>query len=198
MRVCGLRLTPAMIPAFMLSACADPYVFQNSTTVSSGSWKIERQLDRVTGGPIDSAYVSTRSSSHTGQLFAQPAKMQLACFLNKPAINFTFNFKVGTNLNSFLGYRFDEKPGHEIGARFVQASSTVVIEEPAEVSQFVGELATSKVLYVRIRSDNGGRTVAEFNVDGAPAAVQAAFAHCPVTPSTPARTASLRTQPGAR
>ena len=39
------------------------------------------------------------------------------------------------------------------------------------MAQFVGELATSSVLYVRIRSLNAGRTAAEFKVDGAPAAI---------------------------
>jgi hypothetical protein len=182
----------------LLCACAAPYVFQNSSTVWSGNWKIERQPDRVTGGPIDSAYVKTRVSSHSGQLLTQPAKLQLACFLGKPAVNFSFEFKIGTNLNSFLGYRFDDKPGHEIGARFVQGASTVIIEEPAEVAQFVSELATSSVLYIRIRSYNGGRTTAEFKVDGAPAAIQSAFARCPVTPPTPARTASPPLRRGSR
>lgn len=192
MRACVLRLVLAAIPALWLCACADPYVFQNRT-IRSGSWKIERQIDRVTGAPIDSAFVNTLASSNSNQLLSQPASMQLGCFLGRPVVKFAFEFKVGTNLNSFLGYRFDTKPGHEIGARFIQGASTVVIEEPAEVAPFVSELATSSVLYIRIRSYNGGRTTAEFKVDGAPAAIQSAFAHCPVKsappPQPPPRTA---------
>ena len=48
--------------------------------------------------------------------------------------------------------------------------------------QFVDELASSNVLYLRIRSLNSGRTTAEFRVAGAGAAVQAAFADCLVAP----------------
>jgi hypothetical protein len=93
-RAWASRLVLASVPALLLCACADPYVFQDSSTVSSGNWKIERQLDRVTGGPIDSAFVTTRVSSHSGQFLTQPAKLQLACFLGKPVVNFTFNFKI--------------------------------------------------------------------------------------------------------
>ena len=197
-RACVLRLVAAAIPAPLLCACAsDPYV-RSASTAPSGNWRIERQLDRVTGAPIDSAFVTTRTSSNSSAILSQPATLQLGCFLGKPVVTFAFAFKVGTNLNSFLGYRFDEKPGHEIGARFVQNSSSVVIEEPAEVAQFVSELSTSKLLYIRIRSINAGRTAAEFDVDGAPAAIQSAFAHCPVRPAAPApRTASLPLRRGA-
>ena len=184
MRVGILRLVPA-VPALLLCACArDPYVSQAST-VPSGNWRIERQPDRVTGKPISSAFLDTSASSNAGVLYPQQASLQLSCFLGQPVIKFEFSNKVGTNLNSFLGYRFDEKPGHEIGARFLVASAAVVIEDKAEVAQFVGELATSNLLYVRLRSLSAARTTAEFKVDGAPAAIEAAFAACPVAPPAP-------------
>lgn len=56
----------------------------------------------------------------------------------------------------------------------------VLIEEPAEVATFVNELATSKSLYVRLRSMAAQRNSAEFNVEGAPAAIESALAGCPV------------------
>ena len=56
-----------------------------------------------------------------------------------------------------------------------------VIEEKAAVAQFIDDLAGASVLYIRIRSLNAGRTTAEFRLDGSAAAVQAAFASCPVT-----------------
>lgn len=200
MCTCVLRVVLAIIAALSLGACAlDPLTSPLTPVTTSGSWKIEKAEDRVTGGPIASAMVVTRKSSNTGTLFSHNASMQLACFIDRPVVTFSFDFKIGTNLNSFLGYRFDEKPGHEIGARFVQGASTVVIEDRDEVAQFVSELATSRVLYVRLRSYNGGRTAAEFPVDGAPAAIQAAFAHCPVKPAAPpARTASLPMRRGVR
>ena len=45
------------------------------------------------------------------------------------------------------------------------------------------DLASSSLLYVRIRSLTAtGRTSAEFKVAGAPAAIAAAYAGCPLTP----------------
>ena len=139
----------------------------------------------MTGKPITNATLTTRTGSSANSLYTQPASLQLACFLGKPIVSFSFDFKIGTNLNSFLGYRFDEKPGHEIGARFLASANTVVIEEPAEVAQFASELATSNALYVRIRSLNAGRSSAEFKVEGAPAAIAAGFNGCPVAQPAP-------------
>jgi hypothetical protein len=177
------------VPALLLCACArDPYVvaplvgIPSANWVATGNWRIERQPDRVTGTPISSAILVTRTSSSSQGVISQPAAMQLACFLGKPVVTFNFTYKIGTNLNSFLGYRFDDKPGHEIGGRFVKDTNAVVIEEPPEVAQFVSEMATSPLLYIRVRSINAGRTTAEFTVDGAPAAIESAFANCPATP----------------
>ena len=49
------------------------------------------------------------------------------------------------------------------------------------MAQFVSELATSKSLYIRLRSMTAERNSAEFNVEGAPAAIESALAGCPVT-----------------
>ena len=118
--------------------------------------------------------------------YAQPASMQLTCFDGKPMVRFAFEFKVGTDPNSTLGYRFDEKPGHDnIAARFLQEYRTVVIEDRAAVTTFANELATSGTLVIRIRSLAAGRTTAEFKLDGAPAAIEAAFAGCPLTAPPP-------------
>ncbi len=96
-----------------------------------------------------------------------------------------FLFKVGSTRNSVLGYRFDDKPGHEPQARFVNNFRYVVIEERGAVEKFLAELATAKVLYVRIRSLNGVRTAAEFNVEGAPEAIDKALAGCRSAPPPP-------------
>lgn len=118
--------------------------------------------------------------------YAKPASMQLTCFDGKPMVRFAFDFKVGTDPNSTLGYRFDEKPGHDnVAARFLQEYRTVVIEDRAAVTIFANELAMSNVLVIRIRSLAAGRTTAEFRLDGAPAALEAAFAGCPLTPPAP-------------
>jgi hypothetical protein len=173
-----------VVLALPLGGCLrDPYV-STSSVVTSGQWKIDRMTDRVTGAPISSAGV-TAMASNAAEPFPQLSFMQLSCFINSPVISFKFPFKVGSERNSFLGYRFDENPGHETNARFVASASTVIIEDDKEVTEFIRELATAKVLYIRTRSFNAGRTVAEYKVDGAPAAIAAAYAGCPVTPLPP-------------
>jgi hypothetical protein len=73
--------------------------------------------------------------------------------------------------------------------RVVEDYKSILIEDPDEVRRFASELATANELYIRIRSLNAQRTSAEFQVDGAPEAIAAAYANCPITPtSSPART----------
>ena len=175
-----------MSAASVLAACAvrDPFVY-NSKSQSSGDWTIERQTDRITGAPITSAFVTTRASNSIAE-YPKPAMLQLACFKGAPLIRLSFEFKIGSDINSTLGYRFDDKPGHEIDPRFLQNFMIVVIENKADVAQIVSELTTSKLLYIQIRSINAGRTAAEFRIEGAQAAVDAVVPHCaPAAPEPP-------------
>jgi len=170
--------------ASLLGGCTarDPYV-STANTISSGAWKIERQADRITGNAITSALLWTRNSSHSGEDYAKPAEIQLMCFESKPVARFMFEFKIGSDKNSSLGYRFDDRPGRDnVESRVLLGYRVIVIEDKTAMAQFVDELVSSNVLYLRIRSLNAGRTTAEFRVAGAAAAVQAAFAECPVTP----------------
>jgi hypothetical protein len=173
-----------------LSGCMgrDPLVSSAQAT-PAGNWKIERQVDRITGAPLASALLVTRASSNTSVALTQPAMLQLMCFKAQPTVRLSFDFPVGSTKNASLGYRFDDKPGHEAVARFLQDHKTIVIEDKAEVARFTSELATSNVLYVRIRSLNAGRSSAEFQLAGAPAAIHAGFAGC-AAPGV-ARTAAL-------
>ncbi len=167
----------------------DPYVSSSLVTRSGSNWKIDRQADRVSDGPISLA-VAQGKASNSNVAWSQPARLQLSCFIDKPVVSFRFEFKVGSDRNSFLGYRFDEKPGHETNARFLANALTVVIDHDDEVAQFVSDLATSNVLHIRIRSFNRGRTTAEFKVDGAEAAIASAYAACPVKKPEPQRVAT--------
>ena len=107
--------------------------------------------------------------------------LQLTCFERNPVVRFSFEFKVGSDENSALGYRFDDKPGRDnVASRILLGYTVIVIEDKAAVAQFIDELVNSSTLYLRIRSLNAGRTTAEFRVAGAAAAVQAALAECPV------------------
>lgn len=168
-----------------MSGCARDPVVSTVNAVPAGNWRIERQTDRITGAPLASAFLMTRTVANSKVVFPQPAMLQLLCFKGNPAVRFAFPFKVGSTRNSVFGYRFDSNPGHETGARFLNDFTTVVIEDPAEVAQFTTELAASKNLYVLIRSLNAGRSSAEFSLDGAAAAINAAFAGCPLQAARP-------------
>jgi hypothetical protein len=181
-----------LIAAAALAACARDPIVSTSNTISAGNWQVERQTDRVTGKPVASAFVMTRNGSHTGEAFTKPAGLSIGCFKDLPLVKFAFEFKIGTTLNAELGYRFDDRPGHEIEARVLADHSVIVIEPPEDVRPFLAELATSKVLYVRIRSLNSGRTAAEFQVDGGEEAMAAALASCPLPPPAPPAPAPKR------
>ncbi len=172
--------------AALLGGCAlrDPYVNSTLKNVSAGNWKIETQKDRITGVAVPNAYVIATASNSSAD-WAEDSSLQLTCFDGKPMVRLAFKFKVGTDNNSFLGYRFDDKPGHDnVNVRFLQLYQSVVIEDRDEVARFAADLAGSKTLAIRIRSINAGRTTAEFPIDGSAEALAAGFAGCPVTPTT--------------
>lgn len=183
-----MRCIAWVMLALLLGACAgrDAFVSPSAEKTTAGNWKIEKVTDRVTGVPVSSALLTT-TASNSGVQNPQPAMMQLTCFDKTPLVRFSFDFKIGSDKNSILGYRFDEKPGHDnVESRVLVGYTVIVIEDPAEVFRFVQELATSGALVVRIRSLNAGRTVADFKLDGAQAAIDAGFAGCPVVAPPPA------------
>jgi hypothetical protein len=163
-----------------LSACVtarDPIV-TTAAPVRAGNWVVDRQIDRITGAPLSLAYVVTRNSSYSSVAFTHPARMELGCFRQQPIVRFVFSYKVGSNRNSMLSYRFDDRPGRETKARFLHLTRMVVIEDEDAAAQFLRELAASKTLYILVRSLNAGRSSAEFNVEGASAAIEQALADC--------------------
>lgn len=184
-----LLLTSLLPISLLLAACQtkDAFVTSPGRAESIGDWKIENQTDRVTNQPLSSAFVmAMASNSMTGN--PKPAQLQLLCFDKQPVVRFAFEFKIGAELNSEFGYRFDDRPGHDnIGVRILKGNNVAMIEERAAVQRFVDELANSHMLFVRVRSLNMGRTAAEFKIDGAPKAIEAAFANCPIVPTKPAR-----------
>ena len=56
----------------------------------------------------------------------------------------------------------------------------VLIDDPREVAQFTSELATSEILYLRIRALTAPRTSAEFKVTRRGGMIAAAYASCPL------------------
>src|ERR1039458_10842710 len=78
----GRMAGAASAAMLLLAACThDPYVsVTTANTTPVGEWRIERQVDRVTGAPISSALLMTRRVSNSNVMFAPPAQMPLACF----------------------------------------------------------------------------------------------------------------------
>jgi hypothetical protein len=155
-----------------------------SNAMPSGHWKIEKTVDRITGAPLPSAQLMTRTSSNSAVQNQRPAGLQLTCFEKQPLVRLSFDFKIGSDANTSLGYRFDEKPGRDdVASRILPGHQVIVIEDRTAVADFIRDLSSSRLLYVRIRSLNAGRTTAEFDLDGSATAVQAAFAGCPLAPN---------------
>jgi hypothetical protein len=147
---------------WLLAACArNPFVIISPyNTTPSGDWRIEKQVDRITGAPVSNAFLTSRQAASTAALVAPPAHLQLACFKQQPSVLIAFDFKIGSTRNAELGYRFEDKPGHEPTVRIIDAYPRAFITEPDEVTRFVNEMATTDMLYMRIRSLNSGRTSA--------------------------------------
>ena len=188
-----MRVAYVLGVALAIGGCMrDPYVTSEGEALS-GNWRIARQADRVTGTTLPSAGIVALASNSFAD-FPKPSMMQLTCFDGKPLVRFGFEFKVGSDVNTTLGYRFDDKPGRDniAGTRFMLKSDTVLIEDPADVARFVDDMRGSQMLYVRIRSITHGRTTIEYKLDGSEPAIKAAFADCPLPPLAPAATTPAR------
>jgi len=155
------------------------------STLKSGSWLIDQRPDLITGTPVAGAFTLTsRAYISVDPLVPNLASLHLTCFENKPIAKMAFQFKIGTDRNTSLGYRFDGKPGRDaVESRVLLGYQVILIEDTAALQQFVGDLRGSSVLVVRIRSLNAGTTTAEFKVDGSEPAIEAAYKDCPVSPA---------------
>ena len=150
----------------------------------------------MTGADLPSATVYA-DASNSNVDYPRMSSLQLTCFDRRPMIRFAFDFKIGSNPNSELGYRFDDKPGVEsVPSRILAGRQMIVIEEPRAVAAFAADLAGARKLYMRVRSMTSGRTSAEYELEGAAAALTAAFGACPAAP--PAATDPARPQGNAR
>jgi hypothetical protein len=164
----------------LLTGCARDAFVETSAHTSQGSWRIARQFDRVTSADLASA-TTFAEASNTNVVIPKMSSLQLTCFERRPLIRFAFDFKIGSNNNTELGYRFDDKPGVEsTPARVLDGRQIIVIEEPFAVAGFVRDLKDARKLYVRIRAISLGRTSVEYDLEGSAAALQAGFAACPV------------------
>jgi hypothetical protein len=189
----GVVWIGAALACALLTSCARDPIVTGTAMATAGNWHVEQGTDRITGTPIFSAITLTHTVSTSKIIFPPPVMMQLSCFKEAPTVVVRFPFKIGSTRNAEFGYRFDDKPGHIGNVRFVDDYKSVIIEDKDEVTRFVGELTTSHVLYVLIRALSVGRTAAEFNLDGAPTAINAAYAGCP--PHRPTQPAAAAPRP---
>lgn len=172
----GLVQSLAAGAAAVLAGC----VTDDGASIRSGSWRIDQRPDRITGTPVAGAFTATSRATNSYILGPDTAVLQLTCFEQRPIVKITFHFKIGSDRNTSLGYRFDDRPGRDsVESRVLLGSRVIVIEDGAAVQQFVSDLRGSAQLFVRIRSLNAGTTAAEFKVDGSEPAIEAAYASCP-------------------
>jgi hypothetical protein len=182
-----VRFVAFVVLCAVLGACArDPYVTADGETMA-GNWYIAHQIDRVTAAELPSAIVFALASNSYAD-YPRASQMQLTCVDRKPLVRFGFDFKIGTDRDSVLGYRFDDKPGHEnVEARVLRGQKILILEADTDLAQFLSEIPGSGKLYIRVRSMTGGRTAAEYELDGSAAAMQAAYANCPMPTLAPKR-----------
>ncbi len=186
--------------ACALGACASG----NFGTPLAGEWKIEQRADRVAEKPMATAGLIARSrnanASAQSPVTPQLASLQLLCFDGDPVVRFHFSVDVGSNRNTRLTYKVDNDPARKPNARILQDFQTVMIEDKKDVAQFAADLRGAKRLDVSVSALVNGMTIVDFNVEGAPAAIDAAFATCPppAQPAPPASGGSQRVARGVR
>lgn len=146
---------------------------------TSGSWRMEHRIDRVTGKPAPVAFVTTMATNNKTTAI-RPAMLELVCSGTKPVVMFEFTLRVGAERNSSIAYRVDNRPGDDVDATFIQDHRTIVIDEPAVVAKFIEEVSAGSMLLVRISSLFAGRTVAEFRIVGAKTAFVPVLEVCPL------------------
>jgi hypothetical protein len=173
--------------ALGLCACASGNI--GTPLAGGGEWKIEQRADRIADQPVQSAMLATRSrnANVTKQNPTNPqmASLQLLCFDGDPVVRFHFSHDVGSDRNSRLSYKLNNKPAVKPNARILQDFQTVMIEDKKDVAVFAAGLRDAKTLDITVTGLINGYTVAEFNVEGGAAAVEASYKTCPV-PAAPA------------
>ncbi len=189
-----MRALLAILCALLLGACATGEAVVATAPVPAekpdyGRWTVEPRTDPLTGAPAATAYITIdRLDFLTGRL--KSAVLQLMCFRRAPVVRLAFNMKVGSNRSAELTYRFDDRPGRTPAARFLSDFRTIVIENESDVTAFIDDLVRAQQLHLQIGSLIVGRTTLKLAVHGAPAAVAAAYAACPLPSATARRPAA--------
>lgn len=175
-----MRAFGPVLLASALCACVtdDASIQRTAPTQSSGAWRIEQGIDRITGVPAPKAWITTTKTTYTRTSTHWPATLALTCFDKQPIVRIVFKFKIGSNKNAKIAYRFDETPGHDAEATILLDYKTILIDDKAAVRRFMEELAGANVLLVGVNSLFAGRATAEFPVAGALAAIAVITSDC--------------------
>jgi hypothetical protein len=168
----------ALAALALLTGCATNPLGPGAEVTTSGEWQISRATDSVTGGKTANIQIMSDNTSHGGLTFARGAELQLVCFGGQPVVHFMFGFQIGSKADSEISYRFDERSAHRIKPHILRGLEKMVIENKAEVAQFMNELGTASVLYVSINSLAKGSSAASFNVAGAQPAIELLHTAC--------------------
>jgi hypothetical protein len=171
----------AVVAAVAVSGCLshDRSLVKSRPDETSGSWRVEHEIDRITGRPITSATAITRVTNSGKPLYTFPAVVTLVCSRGRLYVQFEFGLRVGAERNSTIAYRVDSKPGDEVEATFIQDHRTVVVDDRKAVARFVEEVTAGSMLMVRVSSPVWGRTFGEFRIVGAAAAFAPLLEACP-------------------
>ncbi len=173
-----VRAASALVPALLLAACVTP----GSERPGAGEWRFIKINDPVRGQLTTVALYLQRYDFKKEEI--ESTVLQLLCFKREPVVRLHFPDKVGSNRSATLTYRFDDKPARESGARFLQDFRTIVLEDKDEIAEFVSNLGTAQMLSLSVSSLVVGQSWARFKVAGAPQAIEAAYAACPVNDRT--------------
>jgi hypothetical protein len=176
---CLARAFLALFMVSLLGACAGTNPLgPGAEVMSSGEWQISKATDSVSGEKAANIQLISNKTSQGSLTFPGGAKLQLVCFNGQAVAHFQFGFQIGSKADSEISYRFDDKPAHTIKPHILRGLEMMVIENKAEVSQFMKELATANTLYLTINSLAKGSSAASFNVTGAAPAIELVHRAC--------------------
>jgi hypothetical protein len=177
-----VRALCVVFAALSLGACASSETLTTALAPeaagSAVDWKIERRADRVSDVST-AVYVRTSGFDNAGWRFHNTI-LQLMCFKGEPIVRVAFDLKVGSSRSASVAYRFDDRPPREVAARFLNDYRTVIIEDRDEVARFAAEISTAEKVTIRISSLIAGQTSIGFRVRGGAAAIETAYADCPL------------------
>jgi hypothetical protein len=190
----GAGLVIALVVAATAVACVaqDRSYVRARPSETSGAWRVEHRVDRITARPAPIASVVAMVTNSKNAAI-HPATLELTCFESRPIVRLAYDLRVGADRSSTLAYRVDDRPGGEIEATFLPDQRTVVIDEPTAVTRFVADLSAGTLLLLRAASLFAGNTVAEFRIAGAATAIAPVLEACPLPAATAAgRSAAAR------